>query len=176
MTTIIIKLAKLRKTIYIALIAVAITTFIACGDPSTEYTTTEVLEPTNGIITEVKEMEEDLFRITDENIVPKKEDSRIIAEYMNGTRDTFTLEEAQLVDANNPKRSRMSGILMGGMMGYFMGKSMSTPINRSSYASDNAYKKSTTSNQAVRATANRKTVKTPRKGYGSTKSTRSYGG
>ena len=177
MTTISVKLAKLRKTTYIILLAIAITTFVACGEPTSEYTTEEVLKPTNGVITEVKEMQEDLFRITDETIVPTVEESRIIAEYIDGTRDTFTLEEARLVDGEHPKRNRMSGILMGGMMGYMMGRNMSSPTNRSSYASDAAFKKSATNTQAVRASASRTTVRTPRKGYGrSTKSTRSYGG
>ncbi len=176
MTTFSTKLAKLKKTTYIASVSILFTGMMSCGDPTTNYTTEEVLDPTQGVVTEVKEMREDLFRITDEQVVPTKADSRIIAEYMDGMRDTFTLEEAQLVDADHPKRSRMSGILMGGMMGYMMGKSMSSPVNRSSYANDNAYKKSTTSNQTLKSTASRKTVKTPRKGFGSTKSTRSYGG
>ena len=150
--------------------------FWACGG-GTEYETTEVLDPTQGIVTEVKEMEKDLFKITDETIVATPADSRIIAEYMDGQRDTFTLEEARLVDAENPTRRRsMNSILMGGMIGYMMGKSMSTPISRSAYANDKAYQKSSTSNSSLRSTASRRTVKTPKKGFGSSKSSRSYGG
>ncbi len=150
--------------------------FVACGSGGQEYETSVVLDPTQGIVTEVKEIEADLYRITDETIVDKKEDSRIIAEYMDGVRDTFTLEEARLVDADNPRRSRMSGILMGGMMGYMMGRSMSSPLNRSAYANDKAFNKSQSSNQKFKSTASRRAVKTPKKGFGSSKSTRSYGG
>lgn len=179
MTTFNTKFAKLRKTTYIASVSFLITGMIACGNPSTEYTSDDSLPDNMGIVTEVKEMKEDVFRITEETVVPLKTDSRIIAEYMNGTRDTFTLQEAQLTDAENPKRNRMSGILMGGMMGYMMGRSPSTPINRASYASDDAFRKSSSSNQVVRAAATQHRAKTTGKGksgYGAKKSTRSYGG
>ncbi len=146
------------------------------SDSGPEYTESEVLDPTQGVVTEVKEIEADLFRITDETIVDKKEDSRIIAEYLDGVRDTFTLDEARLVDADNPRRSRMSGILMGGMMGYMMGKSMSSPVSKGAYANDNAYRKSQTTTDNLKKTASRRTVRTPKSGYGSSKSSRSYGG
>ncbi len=148
----------------------------SCGD-NTEYATVEVLDPTQGVITEVKEMQKDLFKITDEKVVATKDDSRIIAEYLDGQRDTFTLAEAQLVDAENPtRRSSMSGVLMGGMMGYMMGKSMSTPVSKSAYASNSAYAKSNTSTTSLKSSAKRTTVSKPKSGFGSSKSSRSYGG
>lgn len=151
---------------------------VSCGGGGVEVDTTEVLDPTQGVVTEVKEIETDLFRITNEDIVSTKEDSRIIAEYIDGVRDTFTLEEAQLVDAegSGTRRSSMNGILMGGLMGYMMGKSMSTPINSGAYANQSAYQKSNTKNTSLRSTATRKTVTTPKKGFGGSKSSRSYGG
>ena len=76
--------------------------FIACG-PS--YDTKEVLDPTKGVITEVKEIETDLFRITNETIVDSIKDSRIIAEYLDGMRDTFTLDEARLVESGGSRLS-----------------------------------------------------------------------
>ncbi len=148
----------------------------SCGD-NTEYATEEVLSPTQGIVTEVKEMEKDLFKITDETIVDTKADSRIIAEYIDGARDTFTLEEAKLVNAENPTRlSSMSGVLMGGMMGYMLGKSMSTPVSKSAYANNSAYSKSNTSTTNLKSSATRTTVSKPKSGFGSSKSSRSYGG
>jgi len=148
----------------------------SCGD-NTEYVTEEVLSPTQGIVTEVKEMQKDKFKITDETVVDTKADSRIIAEYMDGARDTFTLEEAKLVNADNPVRySSMNGILMGGMMGYMMGKSMSTPVSKSAYANNSAYSKSNSSTSNLKSSAKRSTVKKPKSGFGSSKSSRSYGG
>jgi hypothetical protein len=148
----------------------------SCGD-NTEYATVEVLNPTQGIVTEVKEMQKDKFKITSETVVDTKEDSRIIAEYMDGARDTFTLEEARVADAANPvRRSSMNGILMGGMMGYMMGKSMSTPVSKSAYANNSAYAKSNTSTSNLKSSATRTSVSKPKSGFGSSKSSRSYGG
>lgn len=151
--------------------------FFTGGDSGPEYVDEEVLEPTQGIVTEVKEIESELFKITDETVVPTKEDSRIIAEYMDGARDTFTLDEAQLVDANNPRRSMIRSVVMGGLMGYMMGRSMSTPINRNAYANEQSYNKvKSQSDSKLRQTASKRTVKKPAKGFGSGKSSRSYGG
>lgn len=156
--------------------SVMLTGMMSCGGGAS-YETTEVLEATQGVVTTVKETQKDLFKITDEDIVASKDDSRIIAQYMDGAIDTFTLAEAQLVDAENPgRRSGMRGVLMGGMMGYMMGKSMSTPLSSSAYANTNAYQKSNTANSSLKSTATRRTVSTPKKGFGSSKSSRSYGG
>jgi len=148
--------------------------FVSCGSGS--GTTEEVLSPTQGIITHVKEMKTDLFKITDENIVNRKEDSRIIATYLNGKIDTFTLEQATLVDANNPRRSRVRGVVAGGMFGYLMGRNMRQPLSRTAYASDAAFNKSNTKTNSFRSTATRKTVNKSKSGFGSSKSTRSFGG
>lgn len=152
-----------------------ITGFIACGGQNSSE---EVLDPTQGVITEVKEMEKDKFRITDEKVVSKKEDSRVIAEYLDGTRDTFTLDEVKVVEQQNSsyRHRSMNGILIGGLMGYMMGKSMSTPISSGAYASNAAYQKSSQANNSLRSTATRRTVSRPRSGFGSSKSSRSYGG
>lgn len=155
--------------------ALMITGLVSCDN--TEYAMEEVLSPTQGIITEVKEMEKDKFRITDEKIVNTKADSRIIAEYIDGARDTFTLEEVRLVEGENrTRRSSMNGILMGGMMGYMMGKSMGTPVSKSAYANNSAYSKSNTTTNNLKSSATRSTVRKPKSGFGSSKSSRSYGG
>ncbi len=144
---------------------------------------TEVVEFTQGVITEVEEAEKDLFKITDETIVPTKEESRIIASYLDGARDTFTLEEVQLVDAEgsetSSRRSGLSSAVTGGLMGYFIGRSLSSPRNPGVYKNTAAYNKSGTTNTALRSTAKTRTVRKPatgKSGFGGTKSTRSYGG
>ena len=63
-----------------------------------EYDETEIIEPTEGVITDVKEVQDEIFKITDEKVVPTVEESRIVATYMDGGVDTFTLEEVALVD------------------------------------------------------------------------------
>ena len=175
---------KIKKNIKIGLFALTMTAsysmvFTSCSS-SVEYVNEEKVELTQGLITEVKEMKPGQFKITDETVVPKKEDSRIIAEYTDTTRDTFTLEEAMLVEHEDGRRRGFNGVLMGGLMGYYMGKSLSSPVNSSAYASQNAYNKSNTSGKSsLNSTARRTTVKKPvgsKSGYGSSKSTRSYGG
>lgn len=167
---------KLKKVTMAVGTSIMLTGMMSCGG-GTSYETTEVLEATQGVVTTVKETEKDLFKITDEEIVTTKADSRIIAQYMDGAIDTFTLQEAQLTDAENPgRRSGMRGVLMGGMMGYMMGKRMSTPLSSSAYANSSAYNKSNAKNSSLRSTASRRTVSSPKKGFGSSKSSRSYGG
>lgn len=146
----------------------------SCG--SSGSTTETVYDPTQGIITKVKEIEADLFRITDEEIVPTVAESRIIASYLDGVIDTFTLDEARLEDADNPRRSRTRGVLMGGMMGYMMGKNMNTPVSRAAYASDDSFKKSQTTNSKLKSSATKRTVTKSKKGFGSSRSSKSYGG
>lgn len=151
------------------------------------YETVEVLEPTEGVITTVDEVQAEVFKISDEEVVPLKEDSRIIANYMDGQVDTFTLEEAMLVDTtisdrNDPRyRNRMiRSVVWGGAMGYMMGRSMGSPLRRSSYRSDAAYNRASSSRTRMASTASRRTVQRPtkssRSGYGKSRSTRSYGG
>lgn len=147
---------------------------------------TQIVDYTQGLITELEEVEKDLFKITDENVAPTKEDSRIIATYLDGAIDTFTLDEVTLTDAEDPnsenygRRSGMSSVLMGGMMGYFMGRSLSSPTNRNSYKNTAAYNKAnTTTSSALKSTAKTTTTRRPASGssgHGSGKSTRSHGG
>lgn len=160
-----------------ALLAVGIAVIFSLSSCGGSGTTTEtVYDPTQGIITKVKEIEADLFRITDEDIVPTVADSRIIATYLDGVIDTFTLDEARLEDADNPRRSRTRGVLMGGMMGYMMGKSMNTPVSRAAYASDESFKKSQTTNSKLKSSATKRSVTKSKKGFGSSRSSKSYGG
>lgn len=144
-----------------------------------------------GLITTLREVETDVFKIENEEVVARKEDSRLITNYMDGTIDTFTLQEVALIDTtvtdrSNPRyRNRMMhSVVMGGAMGYLMGRSLSRPLNRSSYSSQSAYNKSSTqtrtrmTNSAARRSrsVSKKPSKSGRSGFGSGKSTRSYGG
>lgn len=154
-------------------------------EPSYEEVTE--YSPTEGLITTVDEVQAEVFKISDEEVIPKKEDSRIIAKYMNGAVDTFTLEEVALVDTtitdrndNRYQRRFMRSVIFGGAMGYMMGRSMSRPLSRGSYRSDAAYNKSNSGARTrMRSTASSRTVRKPvarKSGFGSRKSTRSYGG
>jgi len=156
--------------------------YTSCSSGGTEYVSETVLEPTQGLITKVEEVKKDAFKIADETVVEKKEDSRIIAKYLDGEVDTFTVEQVKLMQkdgSSGPRMSGMSGILMGGAMGYLMGKSMSRPLNSNAYKNTSAFNKSTGTTQTMAQTA-KKTVRNrparAKSNFGSSRSTRSFGG
>lgn len=159
--------------------SILMSSLTGCGSGTTETT---VLNPTQGVITEIEEMSNGEYLITNETIVSRKEDSRIIASYLDGTRDTLTLEQANLEESESSsssthRRRGMSPILMGGMMGYMMGKNMSTPVSRNAYKSSSVYNRSSSSTSTLKSSATRQTVSRPRTGFGSSGgSTRSSGG
>ena len=165
----------------------------SCGGAERqEPTGTETtITPTEGMITTVREIEPDKFKIEDEQVVPKPEDSRIIAKYIDNTIDTLTLAEAQVLAAqdttatgeNNNHRRRSGGLLRAasfGLMGYMMGRSMSSHRpSASAYVDQKTYNRvSNGAGARVNQTAKRTTTSRPsgRSGYGGGKSTRSYGG
>ncbi len=146
---------------------------------STDYIEETLETPTQGIWVELQEMKQDEFKITNEEILDAREDSRIIATYMDNTVDTFTIDEVTLTEESSPRRSMIRSIAYAGMIGYMMGRPMSSGINRSAYASESAYNKSNTAGRSqLRSTAKRTTTRKPTssKSYGSGKSTKSYGG
>jgi len=152
----------------------------SCGGEGKDYVEETVEDPTQGIIAEIEEVKTDIFKINNEEIIEKREDSRIIATFMSGKIDTFTLDEISLKEYNDPVRSGVRTAVYGGLMGYMLGRRMSSPLTRSSYKTDKAYAGSnTTKKSALRSTASKRIVRTPKaskSGYGSRKSTRSYGG
>lgn len=159
--------------------SILMSSLLGCG----ETETTTKLNPTQGVITEIEEMRNGEYLITNETIVSRKEDSRVIASYLDGTRDTLTMAEARLEDSGSSSssttthRSGMNNVLMGGMMGYMMGKSMSTPVSRGAYRNTTSYNRSNTSTNTLRSSATRQTISRPRTGFGSGGgSTRSSGG
>ena len=165
------------------LLALCLSAFlVSCGGgEGKDYVESTVEDPTQGILAEIKEIKTDIFKITNEEILAKREDSRIIATFMDGKIDTFTLDEIKLTEHTNPRRSAIRSIAMGGMMGYMAGRAMSRPLSRGAYADDKSFNKSkSTGKSALRSTARRSTVRTPKaskgSGFGSKKSSRSYGG
>jgi len=153
--------------------------FTSCGS-STE--TEEVEIPTEGLITTVKEVNKDLFKIEDEESVSNPVDSRIIANYMDATSDTFTLAEAKLIEANGSGRDR--SVVRSAGLGYFgfimLGRMGGRSVGAGAYTSAKAYNKAgSTAGKQMKSSAKRVTRARPssgKSGYGSGKSTRSYGG
>ncbi len=178
--------SRLRKALKKSALALTVAgglTMMGCGS-NVEYVDEEVMTPTKGVITEVEEVQTNRFLISDETIVETKADSRIIAAYLDGTRDTFTLDEARLVAADSlsgNRRSSASRIVNYGLMGYLMGRSMSTPTTASAYKNSGVYNRvNGQAGATMRNTANRSVVRRPvtrKTGFGGgARSTRSFGG
>lgn len=152
----------------------------------------EVVQPTEGVITKIAETEADVFKITDEEVVADPAQSRVIASYLDGSVDTFTLAELAAIDTtatatntsdrNHYRRSSIGTIAYYGLIGYMIGRPMGYPIRSSSYANTTSYNKAQTGATRVSNTATRRSVSTPRatstgkSGFGSGRSTKSYGG
>jgi hypothetical protein len=154
--------------------------FISCGGSSTE--TVEVEIPTEGLITTVKEVQTDLFKIESEETVADTADSRIIANYMDMTSDTFTLAEARLIQASGSGRQR--SVVHSAGLGYFgfimLGRMGGRAPRAGAYTDPKAHSKASNgAGKKMKSSANRVTRTRPssgKSGYGSGKSTRSYGG
>lgn len=159
--------------------------FTQCGEPEQQWVEEEVVTPTQGLITTVDEIEADLFKISDEVEVPNVADSRIIANYMDETSDTFTLDEARLVaaDENGGRRTGVARAasygFMGFMMGRMMGGSNAFRPSAGAYVDPKTYNRvSSGAGQSLNRTASRTTVRKPSgvRSSGGGRSTRSVGG
>lgn len=173
--------------------------FTSCGN-NVEYVQEEVVEMTKGVVTTVEEVSPDEFRIVDEQVIDDKNASQVIANYISGDSDTMNLAEVQdwsggsgNYDSNSStasnttssdttrhyrRRSGIGSIIMYGYMGYMMGRT--TSPNPAAYKNQSTYNRvSNSTGSTLNKTAKRTTVSKPSKtksGYGSGKSTRSYGG
>lgn len=152
----------------------------SCGS-NVQYEEAEI--PTKGLITTVQEIQPDEFKIEDEVPVPDTSQSLIIAKYLDGNIDTFTLTEARLMQQSGTT-GRSGGIMRAasyGFFGYMIGRSMTRGFrpSASAYTDPNTYNRvNSTTGNTVRSTSQR--VSRPssgsRSGYGTSRSSRSYGG
>lgn len=178
-------MSKVKLIIYGVIGVFVLYSIFSDGDSEDEWTTEEVVTPTQGLITTVQEVETDLFKIEDEETVPTPDDSRIIAKYMDGVIDTFTLDEARLVDADSTgsgsygRRNPVVRAATAGLFGYMLGRSMSRGVNPAAYRDQNTYNRvNSNAGQSMNQTAKRTTVRKPsgKSGYGGGRSSRSVGG
>lgn len=163
------------------------------GCDNVQYVEEERVELTKGLITTLEEIEPNNFKIIDEQVIDDKAESRVITQYLDGTVDTLLLNEVDpntLASTAEPsdstgrshyhRRRSMSGVLMGGLMGYYMGRSTSVPPSASSYRDQNTYNRvNSSAGRTLSNTASRTTVRRPSSGssgYGGSRSTRSSGG
>jgi hypothetical protein len=145
----------------------------ACFRDSSEET---VEVPTQGLITTVAEIEANNFKIEDEQTAPHPDSSLIIAKYLDGKIDTFTLAEARLVEAGGGGHSSVARMAMmaagAGFLGYMMGRSMSSRPSPAAYTNQNTYNRvSSSTGNSLHSTATKRST-----GFGGGRSTRSVGG
>lgn len=172
---------KIKYGLY-ALVGVWLLYSVFFKSDTPEMTTEEVAIPTQGLITYVQEVQQDQFKIADEEVIADTASSLIIATYLDETKDTFTLAEVRLMESSGGGTGRRSGIARAasyGLMGYFMGRSMSRGPSPGAYVDQKTYNKvSNGAGSSMKSTASTRTVTRPsgKSGYGGGRSTRSVGG
>ncbi|MEM9835186.1 MAG: hypothetical protein AAF828_01710 [Bacteroidota bacterium] len=178
----------MRKLSYFALFAVVLTAILSsCGSSSSDYDgqdwayTAEALPPTGGLQTTVTETEPGIFKIAEETELPREEDSRIISNYLDGTTDTMTVAEVMHInstEADTTRRRQSSRAASRGFFYFMMYRNnysgAHTPRARA-YVNNDAYQRANTSSIG-KYTAARNSSSRAKSGYGSGRSTRSYGG
>lgn len=140
---------------------------------------TETVEvPTEGLITTVKEVSADNYKIESEIPVDVVADSRIIVEDLAGDRDTFTLDQAKLMSQVADPDSREGRSMRSAGMGYWgflmLGRMGGTPSS-GAYVNSGAHQKATSS-AGTRMSSSAKSTTRSKSGFGGGKSTRSFGG
>lgn len=165
----------LRKHLLLpALLSVGLgLSLFSCGN------NTETIQvPTEGLITTVKEVSTDNFKIESEEPVANIADSRVIVEDLAGDRDTFTLDEAKMMaqvadpDSREGRPFRSAGM---GYFGFLMLSRMGSTPSAGAYVNSGAHQ-SATSNAGTRMKSSARSTTRSKSGFGGGKSTRSFGG
>jgi hypothetical protein len=143
-----------RGGLYVAVAALLSVHASSCGsgDNGQDWEEVTVQEPTKGVVTTIEETEAGKFAITDEQVVPSKDSSRVVIKRLDGTTETLSIEQARrLVQPQDTAGTHntthtsivhhhhsggLGGVLWWGAMGYMMGRNMNTPVNPGIYRDD----------------------------------------
>jgi hypothetical protein len=166
----------MKKVLVKSLFGISSILWISCGGSKTEV----VELPTQGLITIVKEVEKDIFKIDDEITISDTAQSLIIADYLEGANDTFTLAEARLIQqsGSTDRHGHVMSSASMGLMGFMMGRSFGTfSPSAGAYTSQDRFNKvNSTAGSSLRNSTARVTRPVGSSGFGSGRSTRSVGG
>ena len=172
----------------------AVMNWTACGSPADRGGDVDELfaEVNQGVVTELTEVAPDEWRIADERVVGDSARSKIIATGLDGVTDTFALGEIGDADAvasadstssrRARRRSYFTPILFYGLFGSRFGRSYgyaSAGPRPSAYVNPTAYNRVQSTAGSQLRTARPGGSSKPsssRTGYGSGRSTRSFGG
>lgn len=179
-------LALTKKITLIAAVTAALT-LQSCGggdgSPKIKDAKQEtVYESTQGVITEVEEIEPgDDYKIIDERIIDEKEKSIAIVHNLDNTIDTLSLRKLKDEKSSSySSHSALRGVLYYSLAASYFNRNMgNVSPKQSNYKNASAYNKSTGLKNNLTSSATSRRVNVPgssSKGYGSGKSFRSFGG
>jgi hypothetical protein len=166
-----------KKKNYFLLLSAGV--IVVLGISSCSGSTEQSVElPAQGLITTVTEVQPKEFKIEDETSIPDTSASLIIAKYLDGKVDTFTLAEARLMQQQGGNGGHsMAGPIMtaagAGLLGYMLGRSMSRPPVPSAYTNQQTYNRV---NQTTGSRFNTGSTKATRPSMNSSRSSRGFGG
>ncbi|NJB35014.1 MULTISPECIES: hypothetical protein [Flavobacteriaceae] len=152
------------------------------GEPKLkDFKEETIYEATKGTITEVEEVEPgDEYKIIDERLIDKKENSIAIVHTLEGKVDTLSLAKIENNESEQRYGRGLRSVLYYSLAASYFNRRLGNVAPNSSYYKDaTAYNKSTGLQNELKSTATSRKVKVPgssSKGYGSGKSFRSFGG
>ena len=182
-----------RRLGEVALVSAAIA-LVACGSPANRGEDVDQLfeDANQGIVTELREVSAGEWRIADERVVDDSTQSRVIATRLDGATDTFTLDQigrdgaVAAADSTSGRGYRRGSfftpILFYGLFGSRFGRSYGfagAGPRPGAYVNRGTYNRvqSTAGNQLRTARPGGSArPSSSRTGYGSGRSTRSFGG
>ncbi len=167
-----------RGGMYVAVAAMLGATTGCSNDNGSDWEDVTVQEPSKGVITTLEENAEGEYDIVDEQVVPNKEDARVIVKHLDGRVDSMTLAQArglvQPQDTVAPHQNNgyhrshgMGHVLWWGAMGYMMGRNMGSPVQSYVYrngANTTGFMAGTGAAEELRRTSVGRTVRMPAKG------------
>lgn len=173
---------KVLNSLFIALFFGLILQSCSSGDGSPkfkDFEEIEVRETNQGVISEIDEIEPgDTYTVIKEEVIDKKADSKAIVHNLNGSTDTLSF--AKMNESGQSTRSGLRPFLMGTLAASFFSRNMgASTLNPSNYKSTDAFNKSKGMRSSMLSSASTRKVKVPgkkSKGYGQSKSFRSFGG
>jgi len=175
-----------NKLKYLCLVCIGSFLFQACfSDGSPRFKDAEeidVLTTSQGVLSEIEEIEPgNEYKVLNEEIIDEKAKSMAIVHNLDGTTDSLSFAKMEKEGSSSTGRhSSIRPFLMGTLAATFFNRNFNrTALDPTKYKSPSAYDKSKGMHSNLKSTASTRRVKVPgkgSKGYGGSKSFRSFGG
>lgn len=142
----------------------------------------EVKTTSQGVISEIDEIEPgNEYTVINEEIIADKSASMAIVHNLDGTTDSLTFDRLEREGSgNNGRHSSLRPFLMGTLAATYFNRNYNrTALDPNKYRNSGAYNKSKGMRSTLGSTASTRRVKVPgkgSKGYGGSRSFRSFGG